>query len=160
MTLATRTIVFLAWAWLAAVFDSGIAPLLSIGEVAPNACMLAALLCVVLNAAPYSFLGSGIFGIAADLAGTSRLGPALACFTLVGYGITRLPIHGRPVRQAAALVAGSTLLAWTMGLLQYAFHFSAAASSIVLKHSTGVGFYTAACAIALFAATRLAQRGD
>lgn len=152
MHLVPRVVLLLLAAWLAALFDCGIAPLLELHDCAPSACLLAATLTIALSRSSHAFLLAGWFGLAGDLAGAGPLGASLAGCSLVGYLIARLRGPAKTagmVRAAAELIAATlavdALLATLHGLLQA----TDATWPLILQRAVGTGLYSLAFAIPL-----------
>lgn len=135
-----RILLYLASAWLAAVFDTGISPLLAIGGCAPSACLLAASLCISIQQSRYAFLGSALFGLVSDLTGTDRLGLTMACFAFTGYALGRLQASAGRSGRIMLLLAATVAMAALTGLSHRCLDFT---------QSIGIGLYSGVCAASL-----------
>ena len=158
--LAVRGLLLLAAAWLAAVFDCGIAPWLELRHCAPSACLLAAAAAIALSESSYAFLTAGWFGLAADLAGGGALGPALGCFAVIGYVMIAMRhasrLHGA-LRQGIELLAGTIAMAVSLSVIQALLSATDAAMAPTLRLSAGAGLYTVAFAVPLLLLTASAR---
>jgi rod shape-determining protein MreD len=140
--------------WLAALFDSSLAPLVEVAGIAPSAILLSAAVSLAVSKSEHSFLFAAWFGLVADLCGAGRLGVCLGCFTLVGYAILRL--RGRAgarmlMGRAAEVVFATLAMAAAVAVVQALFNLPTVDWSGVLRHSLGVGLYTACLALPLVA---------
>jgi cell shape-determining protein MreD len=159
---APRLVLLLAVAWLAAVFDCGVMPLVELRSCTPSACLLAAAASVALSKSDHAFLTAGGFGLAADLSGAGRMGLAMGCFALVGYAVVRLratsKLHGM-LRQAVELTVATLAMSVALALLHACFAGTEIAWPWLLKQALGAGLYTLALAtpvLMLLVSTRTA----
>lgn len=162
---ALRSLLLLAAAWLAAVFDCGVAPWLELRHCAPSACLLAAAVSIALSRSSYAFLTAGWFGLVADVSGAGPLGPALGCFACVGFLLIAIrrpgsvsdrssPLSGT-LRQFVELLLGTLAMSISLTVVQGLSSATDVAWAPHLKQSVGAGLYTVALAlpILLLAAT-------
>jgi len=138
--------------YAAAVLETSLADVVRVGRVGPD--LLAVLAFVWLLAWPGSsvFWIAGVVGLASDLISPGRIGPAAACFLLVGYGVAwlraRITIdhvlwHTVVVWAAVSLsAAGLAMGRWLLGEVP-------AAPSVLLVRSLAVGVYSAGVSLPL-----------
>ncbi len=145
-----RFVVLLGLAWLALLFDCGLAPLVEVHGCASSACLFAAVASIAFSKNGYGFVAAAWFGLAADLGSTSRLGISTSCFALVGYAIVRLrssPNARSSTGQAMELVVGAQAMSFGVACFQRLFAGTDVAWSSVLGQALGVGGYTVLCAL-------------
>jgi len=150
MPFALRGLLLLTAAWLAALFDTGIAPLLELRHCAPSACLLAAVLTIALSNNSHAFLIAGGFGLTGDLSGASRLGPALGCFALAGYVVLRLRGTSQPpgvLRRSAELLLCAIAMPIALATVQALSAATSVSWSWLMQAALGAGLYTAALAL-------------
>jgi cell shape-determining protein MreD len=155
-----RCVALLALAWLALLFNCGLASLVEVRGCAPSACLLAAALSISLSKGRHGILAAAWFGLAADLGGTGRLGIFMGCFALVGYAILRLrvsSVHHRLLRQGIELLLGTLAMSVSVACVQRLFAGTDLAWSALLGHSLGVSAYTALCALPFLIAAAAAD---
>jgi cell shape-determining protein MreD len=136
-------------AWLAALFDCGLAALVEVRGCAPSACLLAAAIAIARCSNTSGLRVAAWFGLAADLCGGGRLGASMACFALVAFVAIRLrtsPAVRPPLGQAVELLF--VMLAAPVGAaaLQRLASGTEGAWPTLLLHALAVGSYTAVCA--------------
>jgi rod shape-determining protein MreD len=138
--------------YIAAVLQTSLGGLLSVGHVGPDLMALAAIVWLLYDSQPRAFLAAAAIGLVADLIAPGRVGLGMACFLLVGYAVCRL----RTKLPAEHLVGRATIILIAVGLISMAIGCvgpllgqASPGLSQVVARSIGVGVYTAGISIPL-----------
>ena len=147
-----RILALIPLIYAAAVLETSLADVVRVGRVGPD--LLAVLAFVWLLTWPgcNALCIAGIVGLASDLISPGRIGPATACFLLVGYGVTRLRARiaiDHVLWQAAVVWAAVTLSALGLATGRWLLGEVLTAPSVLLMRSLGVGVYSAGVSLPL-----------
>jgi len=143
-------LLFLPLAYLAAVLDTTLGSVWSVGTIAPDALEVLAFAWVVVERRRFGLLVAGAVGLLADLLASGRVGPGMSSFFLAALLLSALqrrwqPRH--PLVQAgliAPVAALSTLATRGVSELPSVATMELAGRT---SHALGVGLYTAAVAV-------------
>lgn len=136
--------------YLAAVAETAIAPLLRVGDTAPDLLALLAVVLALRWGNRYAFLGSGAIALAGDLISPGRVGLGAAWMLLVGFALGRFhrrwPLRHAPLQSAALLLA---VAIWASGLGLSCRLLGAVETAIptIICRAVYTGAYTAAVAL-------------
>ena len=147
-----RMIAILPAIWLAAVMDTSLAPAWSIDVVTPDLMALAALMWIFVSRHSSDPLWAGVIGLAADLVAPGHIGPGIAAFALVGYGLTALRGHvhlDNPVLQVVCVWIAVTLITLLITVVGGLLGDTTLNWARVFPLAAAVGAYTAGIALPL-----------
>jgi rod shape-determining protein MreD len=140
--------------YLTAVAQTSLVDLVAIGHVVPDLFALVALAWVLLSPDPRAFLVAGVIGLAEDLVSPGCVGLGAGCFLAVGFLLSRMrgavAIDSLVARTVAVGVSVCGLvLMLTVG--QWLFGQVAIPATVAMGRAAGVGMYTAALSIPIWA---------
>lgn|GEM_PF-485881 len=132
--------------YLAAVVQTSLADVIQVGRVAPDLLAMVAVIWVVQVGGPRAFLVAGAIGLVEDLLSPGCIGPGMAGFLLVGYGVNwlrrRLSLD-HLVLEVLTVGGAVTVLVFGLSLAQWLLGEASLAWGILLERALGVGIYTA-----------------
>jgi len=141
--------------YLAAVFDTALAPVWAIGPATPDFLGLAAVLWTLAPGKPRTFLTAAAIGLLADLVSPGRLGVGMAAFAAVAYALAAM--RGRvviwpPWAKAAAVAPAVAAQVLAIGLGRRWLGETDLGFLALAGRSAAVGAYTAGLALPLLMA--------
>ena len=138
--------------YAAAVVQTSLADVISVGYVTPDLLALVAVIWTLLAPGRRTFLVAGLIGLAADLISPGRLGVGMASFLLVGYGLSRLRSRWefeRLVGQLTAVGLAATLLALAQAVGYWLLGATTVPPAALLARALGVSVYTTGVGVPL-----------
>ena len=147
-----RLLLLVPIVYAAAVLQTSLADVISVGCVTPDLMALLAVIWVLVTTGRRTFLVAGAIGLAADLISPGHLGIGTASFLLVGYGLTRLRTKldlEHLVWQVFWVGAAATVLATSQAIGSWLLGETAVPLATLLVRALGVGLYTAGVSVPL-----------
>jgi rod shape-determining protein MreD len=133
--------------YLAAVVDTSLVSALDVGGAAPDVLAVVALVWSLMISGPRGHAATGAVGFMSDLISPGRLGAGLACFTVVGYILTRLRTHygaRRPLVLALWAWPAATIMVLGPAVVRRALGEVDVNWITLMVRGLAVGAYTAA----------------
>jgi len=143
-------LLFVILAYLAAVAQPTLVPLLRVGDAAPDLLALLAVVWALRTRSRYGFLGAGAIALAGDLISPGRIGLGAGWMLLVAFGLVWFQTRRRlchPALQTAVVLVAVTLWAGALGLSCRAFGQVDTEIVVLLRGALATGVYTAGVAL-------------